>query len=72
MCIRRAISLRGGTLRSLDEIVEHVFAPIGVLHGRESERGAYPAFALDRMEPTRPVVDRAVLQLVAATTFAGG
>jgi CRISP-associated protein Cas1 len=44
---------------------------IGILHGRESERGMYPAFALDRMEPMRPVVDRAVLDLVADTTFSG-
>jgi CRISP-associated protein Cas1 len=38
----------------------------------ESERGTYPAFALDRMEPMRPVVDRAVLELVKTTTFCGG
>src|SRR5688572_30603160 len=44
---------------------------IGILHGRESERGTYPAFALDRMEPMRPVVDRAVLDLIADTTFSG-
>ena len=41
---------------------------IGILHGRESERGMYPAFALDRMEPMRPVVDRAILELIKATT----
>jgi CRISPR-associated protein Cas1 len=45
---------------------------IGILHGRESERGSYPAFALDRMEPIRPVVDRLILELVKATTFSGG
>jgi CRISP-associated protein Cas1 len=44
---------------------------IGILHGRESERGSYPAFALDRMEPMRPVVDRAVLHLVKTTVFSG-
>jgi CRISP-associated protein Cas1 len=32
----------------------------------------YPAFALDRMEPMRPVVDRVVLDLVETTTFSGG
>jgi len=53
-------------------IAEGYDPTIGILHGRESERGSYPAFALDRMEPMRPVVDRAVLQLVASTTFAGG
>ena len=45
---------------------------IGILHGRESERGMYPAFALDRMEPMRPVVDRAVLDIVNETMFSGG
>ena len=45
---------------------------IGILHGRESERGMYPAFALDRMEPMRPVVDRAVLRIVNQTIFSGG
>jgi CRISPR-associated protein Cas1 len=45
---------------------------IGILHGRESERGMYPAFALDRMEPMRRVGDRAVLDLVKTTTFSGG
>jgi CRISP-associated protein Cas1 len=44
---------------------------IGILHGRESERGLYPAFALDRMEPMRPVVDRAVLRVIRDATFAG-
>ena len=42
-------------------IAEGYDPTIGILHGRESERGTYPAFALDRMEPMRPVVDRAVL-----------
>lgn len=45
---------------------------IGILHGRESELGRYPAFALDRMEPMRPVVDRAVLDLIKTTSFSGG
>ena len=42
---------------------------IGIMHDRAKYRGAYPAFALDQMEPMRPVVDCAVLQLVASTTF---
>ena len=44
---------------------------IGILHGRKSERRMYPAFAFDRMEPMGPVVDRAVLELIKATTFSG-
>ena len=53
-------------------IAEGYDPTIGILHGRESERGMYPAFALDRMEPMRPVVDRAVLQLITTTTLSGG
>jgi CRISPR-associated protein Cas1 len=52
-------------------IAEGYDPTIGVLHDRESDRGTYPAFALDRMEPMRPVVDRAVLDLMSSTTFAG-
>lgn len=44
---------------------------IGVMHDREVDRGSYPALALDQMEPLRPVVDRAVLNLVADVTFSG-
>ena len=33
------------------------------------EYGINPAFALDHMEPMRPVVDRAVLQLIDTATF---
>ena len=58
--------------RTQFELIAEGYDPtIGILHGRESELGRYPAFALDRMEPMRPVVDRAVLELIAATTFTG-
>ena len=53
-------------------IAEGYDPTIGILHGRESERGSYPAFALDRMEPMRPVVDRAILELVKTEAFSGG
>jgi CRISPR-associated protein Cas1 len=53
-------------------IAEGYDPTIGILHGRESERGMYPAFALDRMEPMRPVVDRVILELVRTTVFSGG
>ncbi len=52
-------------------IAEGYDPTIGILHGRESERGTYPAFALDRMEPMRPVVDRAVLRLINDTSLTG-
>jgi CRISP-associated protein Cas1 len=52
-------------------IAEGYDPTIGIMHDRESDRGSYPAFALDHMEPMRPVVDRAVLHLVDTVTFAG-
>jgi len=45
---------------------------LGIMHDRENDRGSYPAFALDHMEPMRPVVDRAVLHLISSTVFTGG
>lgn len=44
---------------------------IGIMHGREADRGTYPAFALDHIEPMRPVVDRAVLHLIDTSMFTG-
>ncbi len=39
---------------------------------KEHERGTtYPVFALDHVEPLRPVVDRAILDLVSTETFTG-
>jgi len=43
-----------------------------ILHDqREARKEAAPTFALDLMEPLRPVVDRAVLKLIAEETFSG-
>jgi len=45
---------------------------IGILHDqREVKKELTPSFALDLMEPLRPVVDRAVLKLVREETFTG-
>jgi CRISP-associated protein Cas1 len=44
---------------------------LGIMHHKKQFRGVSPAFALDHMEPMRPVVDRAVLQLINETTFTG-
>jgi CRISP-associated protein Cas1 len=44
---------------------------LGIMHQKQGLKGISPAFALDRMEPMRPVVDRAVLQLINQTTFTG-
>jgi hypothetical protein len=38
---------------------------------KKALRGINPGFALDHMEPMRPVVDRAVLQLIDAVAFTG-
>lgn len=45
---------------------------IGIMHDHKDRRGTYPAFALDRMEPMRPVVDRVILELVESETFSRG
>jgi CRISPR-associated protein Cas1 len=52
-------------------IAEGYDPTLGIMHDRESDRGSYPAFALDHIEPMRPVIDRAVLQLVRDETFTG-
>lgn len=44
---------------------------LGIMHQKKQFRRISPAFALDHMEPMRPVVDRAVLQLINETTFTG-
>jgi CRISPR/Cas system-associated endonuclease Cas1 len=41
------------------------------MHEKKALRGINPGFALDHMEPMRPVVDRAVLQLINTATFTG-
>jgi CRISPR/Cas system-associated endonuclease Cas1 len=52
-------------------IVEGYDPTIGIMHEKRALRGINPGFALDHMEPMRPVVDRAVLQLIDAVTFTG-
>jgi len=45
---------------------------IGILHDqRHKEKDLTPSFALDLMEPQRPVVDRVILKLIAEETFSG-
>ena len=60
------------TARMQVQLIAEGFDPtIGILHDHKNRRGTYPAFVLDRMEPMRPVVDRAVLELIDTTTFTG-
>jgi len=45
---------------------------LGILHDqRHKDKDRTPSFALDLMEPLRPVVDRAVLKLISNETFSG-
>ncbi len=44
---------------------------IGIMHDSKALRGTYPAYVLDHIEPMRPVVDRAILNLIATATFTG-
>jgi CRISP-associated protein Cas1 len=41
------------------------------MHGKKALRGINLGFALDHIEPMRPIVDRAVLQLIGTVTFTG-
>ena len=52
-------------------IIEGYDPTMGIMHEKKALRGINPGFALDHMEPMRPVVDRAVLQLIATMTFTG-
>jgi CRISPR-associated protein Cas1 len=52
-------------------IVEGYDPTIGIMHEKKALRGINPGFALDHMEPMRPVVDRSVLQLIDTVTFTG-
>ena len=45
---------------------------LGILHDQKAKKKELtPSFALDLMEPLRPVVDRAVLRLIREETFTG-
>ncbi len=52
-------------------IVEGYDPTIGIMHEQKALRGINPGFALDHMEPMRPVVDRAVPHLIDTVTFTG-
>jgi CRISPR-associated protein Cas1 len=41
------------------------------MHEKKALRRVNPGFALDHMEPMRPVVDRAMLQLIDSETCTG-
>ena len=57
--------------RTQIDLIANGFDPmIGIIHDKSRSRfGRTPSYALDVMEVERPVVDRAVLKLVAERTF---
>lgn len=60
------------TKMKIQAIAEGYDPMIGVLHDqRRREKEITPSFALDLMEPHRPVVDRVILRLIAEETFTG-
>lgn len=60
------------TARTQIRLIADGYDPtIGIMHDDKETRGKYPAFALDHMEPMRPVVDRAILHLINNETFTG-
>lgn len=60
------------TIRMQIQLIADGYDPtLGILHDRKSSRGSYPALALDCMEPMRPVVDRAVLQIINEEKLSG-
>lgn len=60
------------TARKQIQLIGDGYDPmIGILHDRSNEPGSRPAFVLDHMEPMRPVVDRAVLEIINNESLSG-
>ncbi|MGE0621630.1 MAG: CRISPR-associated endonuclease Cas1 [Pseudomonadales bacterium] len=60
------------TARAHVQLIADGYDPaIGVLHDNRARRGAYPPFALDHIEPLRPIADRAILQIITSETLTG-
>ena len=60
------------TQMRIKAIAEGYDPMLGILHDQRTKRKERsPSFALDLMEPMRPVVDRAVLKLISEETFSG-
>ena len=63
-------STRTITARTQVQLIADGYDPrIGILHDNKRRRGTYAAFALDHIEPIRPVVDRAILELIETVPF---
>lgn len=60
------------TQKKIEAIADGYDPMIGVVHNQRGPKKENTAsFALDLMEPKRPVVDRAILQLITEETFSG-
>lgn len=60
------------TQTKINAIADGYDPMIGVMHDqREKHKDNTPSFALDLMEPMRPVIDRVILKLIAKETFSG-
>lgn len=60
------------TARKQIQLIGDGYDPmIGIMHDRSNEPGTRPAFVLDHMEPMRPVVDRAVLEIIKTGSLSG-
>lgn len=58
------------TARTQMKLIADGYDPtIGIMHDDKETRGKYPAFALDTMEPMRPIVDRGILNIINTVTF---
>ena len=61
------------TVQTQIRLVAEGYDPmLGIMHKNATkEQFSYPGFALDRMEPMRPVIDRPILDLVQSEVFTG-
>lgn len=58
--------------KQIEAVAEGYDPMFGIVHDRrKTARGKTPAYALDIMEPDRPVVDRNVLELLSTHEFTG-
>ena len=59
--------------KQIEAIAEGYDPMLGIIHdARTRDRGRTPAYALDIMEPERPIIDRRVLEMLREHEFAKG
>lgn len=56
--------------KQIDAIANGYDVNLGIVHDRRTrDRGKTPCFALDLMEPERPIIDRAIIGIIREHTF---